>query len=181
MHCEATADSVDYSQLRRKTHVDPPPPPVVTDGRNHDALFDGTLAIRCMWGSCTRSFLNRGDLLSHLQTDHLHPFSCAGTPQHYHHQQHQHQYVPLATVDSQSSYASDRDRIDGYFSEDPTAKAFSCLWDECGLNIPVQGQCSGCITDHQESSSNFDENWLLSHLLTNHLHRANAQGRSLSN
>jgi hypothetical protein len=179
MHCEATAGSIDYSQVRRKTHIDPPPPPpTVTDGRNHDALFDGTLAIRCMWGSCTRSFLNREDLLSHLQTEHLHPFSGAGTPQHY----QQHQYAPLETVGVQSPYGPNQDRISGYFSEDPTTKAFSCLWDQCGLDIPVQSQCSGSVMGHQECSNNFDEGFLLSHLLTNHLHRPtlNDHGQSVS-
>ena len=151
-------------QVSRKPPVDQPL--LATDNQTNHALFNETPPIRCMWGPCTRSFSSQMDLLSHFQSDHLHPFSGPGTSQTGHQHENQHPYAPL---NPSSSYSHQQDQMPGFFLEDPTAKAFPCLWDDCGLDIPVLPPCSDSVLDHPSH----DIELLLSHLLTSHLHKPN--------
>lgn len=108
---------------------------------------------RCMWGSCNRSFMNQMELLSHVHSEHLHHFPG----------QDFHQYTASPTVNASSSDYG-LHSVNPYYQDDVTQKAFACLWDDCGIEVPAHSQCSGFL----QEPHGCDADYLLNHLLTNH-------------
>ena len=120
---------------------------IIPDSKSVSTQFDEVSTIRCMWGECDRSFLNQMDLLAHVHSEHLHSF-----PEQ--HEGFHHQYTAQNQVGSYD--------MNNYYHDEATQKAFACLWDDCGLEVPA------AHTGYYQEISNCDADSLLNHLLTNH-------------
>jgi len=130
-------------------------------------------------------FPNHHELLAHLQVEHLQPVPVSSGPTH----DFPHYYSEMAANEA-SNYRvrqqqQDQITLNNYYAEDQVNKAFSCLWDDCGLDIPMNGQCTDHFQHHEEHPCP-EADLLLSHLLTSHfgLHQPHqpqfqAQGASI--